>query len=105
MEPLDPVLHEGKRLGLLAVLRIGPETFSQLKHDSQLTDGNLEAHLKRLEDIGYIARKKRMNPLLRRGEETVFAITEKGKAAFENYLEAMERKIKEARKLSSKPSP
>ena len=86
------------------MLRAAPATFSELKHDSGLTDGNLDGHLRRLEEVGYLTVKKRKNPLVRRGEETVYAITDAGKEAFVSYIRTMEKKIGEAKMLSSASS-
>lgn len=48
-----------------------------------LTKGNLSAHMRKLEDEGYIEVRK---GFMGRRSRTVLAITEKGCKAFETYL-------------------
>ncbi len=98
-ETVDPIVHEPKRLAIMAVLIAGPTTFSNLKTAADLTDGNLDAHLRRLEDAGFIEREVRRNPLIRRQRETRYRATVKGRKAFDSYLMSMERRLAEARKV------
>jgi DNA-binding MarR family transcriptional regulator len=96
-EAVDPIIHEPKRLAIMAVLTAGPTTFSDLKKAADLTDGNLDAHLRRLEDAGFVEKAVRKNPLIRRQRESLYKATEKGRKAFDAYLVTMERKLAEAR--------
>lgn len=98
-EPLDPIVHEPKRLAIMAVLIAGPTTFSNLKKAVNLTDGNLDAHLRRLEDAGFAEREVRKNPLVRRQRETLYRVTRKGRRAFDSYLLSIERKLDAADKI------
>ena len=71
MGDLNEVIHQPARLQIMAILAaISPErqaTFSFLKETCGLTDGNLGAHLRRLEEAGYVTIVKtfvRKKPLL-----------------------------------------
>lgn len=99
-EPVDQLVHQPDRLGILAVLCGSPATFSELKHDSELTDGNLDGHLRKLEGAGYVKKEMKKNPLVRRQWETVYGITGRGRKAFDDYLATMERKLQEARSIT-----
>lgn len=81
---LDPLIHSRIRLAILAILYRGEcPGFRELRDGLSLTDGNLGSNLKKLEDEGLISsrRKGLDNP--------GFAITDKGKKKFGNYLEAL----------------
>jgi DNA-binding MarR family transcriptional regulator len=86
--PLDPVIHSQIRLAVLSILlSVEKAEFNYLKEAIGTTDGNLSAHLSKLEQAGYISVKKsfkRKKPL------TTCSLTEKGRAAFSRYLKALE---------------
>ncbi len=87
-EPLDPVIHSQVRLAVLAILTAARQAdFNYLKKETGTTDGNLSAHLTKLEEAGYIQVKKSF-----RGKKprTTCSLTEKGKSAFAGYLKALE---------------
>jgi len=91
MAALNEVIHQPARLRIMAVLAaISPErqvTFSFLKSACDLTDGNLGAHLRRLEEAGYITIVK---TFVRQKPQTYVAITEAGRAAFEEHRAALQ---------------
>jgi len=57
--------------------------FGYLKEKLNLTDGNLEHHLKKLEENGFIEMKK---SIVGSRVKTIIKITEKGRVAFKNYI-------------------
>ena len=57
--------------------------FGYLKEKLNLTDGNLEHHLKKLEENGFIEMKK---SIVGSKVKTIIKITEKGRVAFKNYI-------------------
>jgi len=57
--------------------------FGYLKEKLNLTDGNLEHHLKKLEKVGFIEIKK---SVVKGRIRTIIKITIKGREAFKNYL-------------------
>ena len=99
-EEVDTIVHEPKRLALLAVLASGPLTFADLKEVAELTDGNLDSHIRKLEGAGYVRAETRKNPLVRRQKETVYSATDKGRKAFDDYIASMERKLQEAKSIT-----
>ena len=59
MENLDPLLHQPLRTQLVAYLAGASEaTFSDLKRTLDVSDGNLDAHLKKLVAAGYVDVRK-----------------------------------------------
>lgn len=91
IERIDEVIHGRLRLGVMAYLSTaGQADFNELKAKLQATDGNLSAHLRKLEDAGYVAIKKTFvgkKPLTR------VIITDAGRTAFVAYLDAMARLV------------
>lgn len=84
---IDDVIHGRLRLGVMAYLSTaGSAEWGELKARLQATDGNLSAHLRKLEDAGYVAIEKSFvgkKPLTR------VILTEAGRTAFIGYLDAM----------------
>ena len=87
-EPLDPVIHSQVRLAVLSVLAtVRQADFNFLKKTTETTDGNLSTHLAKLEEAKYIRVKK---SFAGKKPQTICAVTEKGRAAFSQYLKALE---------------
>jgi DNA-binding MarR family transcriptional regulator len=87
-EPLDPTIHSQIRLAVLSILiSVKRADFNYLKNETGTTDGNLSAHLAKLEEAGYISVTKSF-----RGKKplTTCALTEKGRSAFAKYVRALE---------------
>ncbi len=61
--------------------------FTYLREKTGATDGNLAAHLGRLERDGYIKVRKRF---FKRRPQTLYSMTEKGRRAFKAYLDRLE---------------
>lgn len=57
--------------------------FNYLKEKLNLTDGNLEHHLKKLEECGFVETKK---SVIKGRVKTIIKITNKGRVAFKNYI-------------------
>ena len=88
IEALDEVIHGRVRLGIMAFLAsAGDAEFTTLKSRLQLTDGNLSVHLRKLEEAGYVEVEKRF---VGKKPQTRVAISRSGRAAFLNYLKAMQ---------------
>jgi len=87
---LDTVLHQPLRTRIAAFLATRDEaTFTELKISLEVTDGNLESHIKKMVAIGYVRTKKLS---VKKGRATtIYSLTKKGHEAFENYLEALKR--------------
>ncbi|MCK9209935.1 MAG: transcriptional regulator [Ignavibacteriaceae bacterium] len=92
---IDEILHSRLRLAILAILSSVDEIdFTSLCKEVNTTNGNLSAHLKKLENINYISIEKRFvdkKPL------TTCKVTENGLKAFQAYLDMVEQLIKQKR--------
>lgn len=79
------------RLGIMSVLSVnGSVDFNSLKELLDTTDGNLATHLKKLENEGFIGVKK---SFIDNKPNTKYSITPKGKRAFEDHLNVLEKII------------
>ncbi len=84
---IDDVIHGRLRLGIMAYLAAAEVAdFNELKASLEATQGNLSIHLRKLEDAGYIAIEK---SFLNRKPLTRARLTEPGRKAFADYLEAI----------------
>ncbi len=91
-QQLDDIIHSRIRLAVMSVLiSVDEAEFTFLRDKVNATDGNLSTHLKKLEDAGYIAVNKSFN---NRKPISTYLLTQKGKKAFEIYIEKLEKMIK-----------
>jgi DNA-binding MarR family transcriptional regulator len=60
--------------------------FLFLQNQTQMTAGNLSAHLSKLEDAGYVEVTKEF---IERKPHTALALTKKGRTAFKEYRKAV----------------
>ncbi len=94
LSKLDKTIHEKGRLGIMTLLATRPSwNFQDLKAELKLSDGNLVTHLRTLHQGGYVAITKEM---LDR-PQTSYALTKKGRKAFQGYLAVLEQIVKAAR--------
>jgi len=92
-DDFDPVIHERVRLAIVSALAVAPEmSFNELKSALSLTDGNLSAHSRTLEDAGYIEIEKSFRG---RRPLTTMRLTPKGRQAFQDYLATLKRVIEQ----------
>jgi DNA-binding MarR family transcriptional regulator len=88
---VNKLIHAPIRLGIMTILNSVEEVnFNYLKNKLKVTDGNLSSHMERLEKAGYLKIKKMFadkKPL------TVYRVTDKGRKAFSDYIEHLERVI------------
>ena len=79
------------RLGIMSILLVNDWVdYSTLKEMLGLSDGNLASHLKTLESKDYIQFKKQFKG---RKPQTSYAVTELGRKAFNEHLDALEALI------------
>lgn len=84
---LNPVIHGKLRLALLSLLSgVDEAEFTWLRAKTGATDGNLGAQLMKLEEAGYVAVEKRF---VQRKPQTLYRMTEKGRAALAEYVGAL----------------
>ena len=92
---LDRLIHERVRLGIVSALAVNETlSFNDLKALLDVTDGNLSAHARKLEDAGYLLCEKGYRDRVPRTE---YRLTAAGHAALEDYLEHMEALIRAVR--------
>ena len=90
-EKLDKAFENRLRLQIMSVLMVNDRyDFNSLKELLQTTDGNLASHLKGLEKEDYIVVHK---TFLGRKPNTTYLATDKGKNAFKQHLDALEKLI------------
>ncbi len=76
------------KLGIMSILMVHTEMdYNDLKNILQVTDGNLASHLKSLEHLNYIKMEKAFEG---RKTKTTYSVTQNGKKAFEEHLNALE---------------
>jgi DNA-binding transcriptional ArsR family regulator len=86
---LDPVVHGKMRLALLSLLSgVDEAEFTWLREKTGSTDGNLGAHLLKLEEAGYIAVEKKF---VARKPMTLYRMTETGRTALERYIASLKQ--------------
>src|ERR1700757_2523385 len=85
---LDPLLHERGRLAIVSVLAaVEGLTFTELRDQLEMTDGNLSVHLQKLEEKGYVSIGKHF---VGRRPQTTCRLTAAGRQAFARYLDLLE---------------
>ena len=96
---LDRLLEHRVRLGLCVLLsRNDALSFSRLKVLLGETDGSLGAHLRKLEDAGYIRVRKEFR---QRKPVSWYRLESRGRKALHAHLEGLSRLIAEAGKKTS----
>ena len=85
---LDRLIHEPARLLIVTILStVESADFLFLQRETELTKGNLSAHLSKLEDAGYVDIKKTFKGKL---PLTVCKLTDVGLQAFVAYRRQMQ---------------
>jgi DNA-binding MarR family transcriptional regulator len=83
-QQLDRVIHEKGRLAIMSMLAAVEEmSFTDLRDALSMTDGNITAHARTLQQAGYLGVTKSYRggrPL------TTFALTAAGRKAFSDYI-------------------
>ena len=91
VDKIDDVIHGRLRLGIMVYLASAEAAdFTELKNALEATQGNLSVQLRKLEEAGYVEIEKGFRE---RKPLTRVRLTEKGRAAFKSYLDAMGKLI------------
>ena len=91
----DRLIYERVRLGIMSALAMNERlTFNELKSLFDVSDGNLSAHARKLEEAGYVVCTKSFEA---RRPKSMYRITQIGKKALLRYLEHIEAVIKATR--------
>lgn len=95
MAELNEIIHQPVRLRIMAALvslEAGNEVdFTYLRDLLEVTDGNLGAHLRKLEETGYIAVNK---TFVERKPRTYVFATAAGRKVFQEHVMALESILK-----------
>jgi DNA-binding MarR family transcriptional regulator len=90
MPEINEVIHQPIRLKIMAALfalEIDAEVdFTFLRDHLKLTDGNLGAHLEKLESAGFLSVRK---VFVRRKPKTFVRLSRTGRREFEDYVKAL----------------
>ena len=88
---LNKAFESRIRLGIMSVLMVNDGVdFNTMKELLELTDGNLASHAKALEGLNYIQSSKQF---IERKPNTQYSITDEGRTAFQDHLNALEQLI------------
>ena len=92
MKDLDPIIHQPIRLKMMAsMVSLSDKEkveFTHLRDLLELTDGNMGAHLIKLEEAKYVKVEK---TFVGRKPKTYIHATSKGRSAFEDHVEALKK--------------
>jgi DNA-binding MarR family transcriptional regulator len=92
----DRLVYERVRLGIMSALAVNDRlTVNELKSLFDVSDGNLSAHARKLEEAGYVECTKSFEG---RRPKSEYQITSAGRKALNRYLEHIEAVIKATRR-------
>ena len=95
MAELNETIHQTVRLRIMAALvTLAPNDeveFTYLRDLLEVTDGNLGAHLRKLEEAGYITINK---AFVERKPRTYISATANGRKVFSEHVAALESILK-----------
>ena len=91
MTDLNEIIHQPVRLRIMAAMVSvedrGQLEFTYLRDLLGVTDGNLGAHLRKLEEAGYVQLSK---TFVARKPRTYVSATSRGRRAFDDHVAALE---------------
>jgi DNA-binding MarR family transcriptional regulator len=100
-DDIDAVIHERVRLTIVSALAVAPElSFGELKDMLALTDGNLSAHARTLDEAGYIVIEKTFRG---RRPHTAMRLSNQGRKAFQRYVETLRQVIDQGGEAMDEP--
>lgn len=91
LDGLQPALEHRARLAIAVLLaRHGEISFAAFKEQLQMTDGNLGAQLRKLEEAGIVSLRR---DFVERKPVTWYALTKDGRTALDTHLKALQSLI------------
>ena len=95
-EALEKIFHEPNRLAIMSALCAADDglSFNELKEACRLTDGNLNRHLKVLEEARAVRIRK---SFVASKPRTTVTLSKQGLDRFGEYLEALAKVLEKAR--------
>lgn len=101
MSELNEIIHQPLRLQIMASLitlaQDAQVSFTSLRDLLSVTDGNLGAHLRKLEEAGYVTVTK---TFVARKPQTYLAATALGRHAFAEHVAALEAILQAAKETT-----
>jgi DNA-binding MarR family transcriptional regulator len=92
---LDRVIHEKGRLAIMSMLAAAPElAFTELRDALGMTDGNLNAHIRTLQESGYVAVTKSFHE---KRPHTTCTLTPAGRKAFAGYVALLDQIVRQVK--------
>ncbi len=93
---LDPLLHSELRLAVMSILAGADEAdFVYMREQTRASAGNLSVQIDKLQKAGYVSVEKGFKGRMPR---TVCRMTDAGRKAFEDYVDALRSYIGDIRK-------
>ena len=91
-DDLNPLLHSQLRLAIMSLLvSVENADYSFIKEQTEASSGNISVQMSKLEEADYIKVTKSFK---NKKPNTSYEITEKGIAAFEEYVETIGQYLK-----------
>lgn len=92
---LDRVIHEKGRLAIMSLLAATPQlSFTEMRDTLSMTDGNITAHMRTLQEAGYVSVTK----VFQAGRPlTTYSLTAAGKKAFSTYINLLEQIVQQTK--------
>ena len=94
---LDRLIHEKGRLAFMSLLAASPQlSFTEMRDTLNMTDGNITAHMRTLQEAGYVSVTKAFQggrPL------TTYSITGQGRKAFTTYINLLEQIVRQTKSV------
>ncbi len=92
IDDLNKAFESRIRLGVMSILMVNDSVdFNTFKELLNITDGNLASHASALEKLDFILIQKQF---VGKKPNTTYSITRKGKKAFTEHLDALEKLLK-----------
>lgn len=92
LQDLNKAFENNIRLAIMSALMVNDfmdfNTLKDLLDPLKITDGNLASHIKHLESAAYVTIEK---SFIGKKTNTKYRVTYKGRKAFEQHLEALEK--------------
>ncbi len=92
---LDRIIHEKVRLAIMSLLAASPQlSFTEMRDTLNMTDGNLTAHVRTLQEAGYVSVTKEFQG---RRPLTTYSLTARGRKAFATYINLLEQIVQQTK--------
>ena len=89
------MIHEKGRLAIMSLLAASPElAFTELRDTLEMTDGNVTAHIRTLQEAGYVSITKSFQ---NNRSLTTCSLTPAGRKAFASYIGLLEQIVQQTK--------